>query len=46
LSEILDQLAVDIKDAQQLPLEEQPAAFESIRQRLEAMIADSRAETE
>lgn len=46
MSEILEQLALEITNARQLPLDEQPAAFEAIRQKLEAMIADSRVETE
>lgn len=42
MSELLDQLAVEISTARDLPLAEQPAAFESIRVKLESMIADNR----
>jgi len=42
VSEELDQLASEIAEAKNLPLADQPAAFEAIRQRLESMIADSR----
>jgi hypothetical protein len=42
MSELLDDLSSEIANARQLPLDEQPAAFEVIRQKLEAMIADSR----
>jgi hypothetical protein len=42
VSEELDQLAREIAQAKDLPLEAQPEAFEAIRLRLESMIADSR----
>lgn len=42
MSEQLDDLSGEIAKVRELPLGEQPAAFEVIRQRLEAMIADSR----
>lgn len=42
MSEPLDDLSGEIAKARQLPLDQQPAAFEVIRQQLEAMIADSR----
>lgn len=42
MSELLDQLSGEIAQAKSLPLDQQPAAFEAIRQKLEAMIADSR----
>jgi hypothetical protein len=42
MSELLDDLSGEIVKARQLPLDQQPAAFEVIRQKLEAMIADSR----
>jgi hypothetical protein len=42
MSDLLDDLSGEIANARQLPLDEQPAAFEVIRQKLEAMIADSR----
>jgi hypothetical protein len=42
MSELLDDLSGEIAKARQLPLDQQPAAFEVIRQKLEAMIADSR----
>jgi hypothetical protein len=42
MSELLDDLSGDIAKARQLPLDQQTAAFEVIRQKLEAMIADSR----
>ena len=42
MSELLDDLSGEIAAARQMPLDEQPAAFEVIRQKLEAMIADSR----
>lgn len=42
MSELLDDLSGEISKARELPLDQQPAAFEVIRQRLEAMIADSR----
>ena len=42
MSELLDQLSGEIAQAKTLPLDQQPAAFEVIRQKLEAMIADSR----
>lgn len=42
MSELLDDLSAEIATARQLPLDQQPAAFELIRQKLEAMIADSR----
>ncbi len=42
MSELLDDLSGEIAMARQLPLDQQPAAFEVIRQKLEAMIADSR----
>jgi len=44
MSELLDELAGEIASARDLPLAEQPAAFEAIRQKLESMIADTRAE--
>lgn len=44
MSEILDQLSAEIAAAKDLPLAEQPAAFETIRQQLESLIADARAE--
>jgi hypothetical protein len=44
MSELLDEISGEIAKARQLPLDQQPAAFESIRQQLEAMIADSRPE--
>jgi hypothetical protein len=42
MSEQLDQLAVEISSARELPLSQQPAAFEAIRLKLEAMISDNR----
>lgn len=42
MSELLDDLSSQIANASELPLAEQPAAFEQIRSRLEQMIADSR----
>jgi antitoxin component of RelBE/YafQ-DinJ toxin-antitoxin module len=45
MSELLDQLATEIALAKDLPLDQQPAAFELIRQKLESMIADARSET-
>ena len=42
MSELLDQLSQEITQAKSLPLDQQPAAFEVIREKLEAMIADSR----
>ena len=42
MSELLDEISGEIAKARQLPLDQQPAAFEAIRQQLEAMIADSR----
>ena len=42
MSELLDDLSGEIAKARALPLDQQPAAFEVIRQKLEAMIADSR----
>jgi hypothetical protein len=42
MSELLDDLSGEIAKARELPLDQQPAAFEVIRQKLEAMIADSR----
>lgn len=42
MSEQLDQLAVEISSARELPLSKQPAAFEAIRLKLEAMISDNR----
>lgn len=42
MSELLDDLSGEIAKARALPLDQQPAAFEAIRQKLEAMIADSR----
>jgi hypothetical protein len=44
MSELLDQLAVEISSTRELPLAEQPAAFEAIRLKLEAMISDNRPE--
>ena len=44
MSELLDDLSGEITKARQLPIDQQPAAFEAIRQQLEAMIADSRPE--
>jgi hypothetical protein len=42
MSELLDDLSGEIAKARALPLDQQPAAFEAIRQKLEAMIAESR----
>lgn len=42
MSELLDDLSGEIAKARELPIDQQPAAFEEIRQKLEAMIADSR----
>ena len=42
MSELLDDLSGEIAKARELPLDQQSAAFELIRQMLEAMIADSR----
>lgn len=42
MSELLDDLSGEIEKARELPLDQQSAAFEQIRQKLEAMIADSR----
>jgi hypothetical protein len=42
MSELLDDLSGEIAKARELPLDQQPAAFEIIRQKLESMIADSR----
>jgi hypothetical protein len=42
MSEQLDQLAVEISSARELPLSQQPEAFEAIRLKLEAMISDNR----
>ena len=42
MSELLDDLSGEIAKARSLPVDQQPAAFEVIRQKLEAMIADSR----
>ena len=42
MSEQLDQLAVEISSARELPLSAQPEAFEAIRLKLEAMISDNR----
>ena len=42
MSELLDDLSGEIAKARELPLDQQPAALEAIRQQLEAMIADSR----
>ena len=42
MSELLDDLSGEIAKARSLPIDQQPAAFEVIRQKLEAMIADSR----
>jgi hypothetical protein len=39
MSDLLDELAVEISSARELPLAEQPAAFEA---KLEAMISDNR----
>lgn len=44
MSELLEQLSGEIATAKSLPLDQQPAAFEAIRQKLEAMIADSRSQ--
>jgi hypothetical protein len=44
MSELLDDLSGEIAKARQLPIDQQPAAFEAIREQLEAMIADSRPE--
>jgi hypothetical protein len=45
MSELIDEISSEIARARDLPLSEQPAAFEVIRLRLEAMIADTRTET-
>jgi hypothetical protein len=42
MTEILDELSKEIAQARELPLDQQPAAFEAIRARLESMIADTR----
>ena len=42
MSDQLENLASEIEAAKALPIEEQPAAFETIRRKLEDMIADSR----
>ena len=42
MSDLLDELAVEISSARELPLAAQPAAFEAIRAKLEAMISDNR----
>lgn len=42
MSELLDDLSGEIAKARELPLDQQSAAFEVIRQKLESMIADSR----
>ena len=42
MAELLDDIAGEIAKAREMPLDQQPAAFEAIRQKLEAMIADSR----
>lgn len=42
--EQIDQLASEIEAIKTLPLEQQPAAFEAIRLRLEEMIADKRSQ--
>ena len=42
MSDLLDELAVEISSARELPLAEQPAAYEAIRAKLEAMISDNR----
>jgi len=42
MSELLDNLSGEIAKTRELPLDQQSAAFEIIRQKLEAMIADSR----
>lgn len=42
MSELLDDLSGEIARTRELPLDQQSAAFEVIRQKLEAMIADSR----
>ena len=42
MSELLDDLSGEIAKTRELPLEQRSAAFEVIRQKLEAMIADSR----
>lgn len=42
MSDLLDELAVEISSARELPLSEQPSAFEAIRAKLEAMISDNR----
>jgi hypothetical protein len=42
MSELLDNLSGEIAKTRELPLDKQSASFEIIRQKLEAMIADSR----
>ena len=42
MSDSLDELALEISGARDLPLADQPAAFEAIRLKLEAMISDNR----
>ena len=42
MSELLDDLSGEIAKTRELPLDQQSAASEVIRQKLEAMIADSR----